>query len=85
MRETPERYCESLGLGERSQPILRLESLHSSRGNSGPMTEVQRQPVMSVPSMPQTKDSRNSGEGPLLSGARREAASRKLHIAGLAN
>lgn len=39
---------------------------------------------MSVPGMPQTKDSRNSGEGPPLS-AERKAASRKAHTAGLAN
>lgn len=55
------------------------------RGNSGPVTEIQKQPVMSVPSRPQTKDSRNSERGPLLSGMRREAAPRKEDVAGLAN
>lgn len=49
------------------------------------MTEIQKQPVMSVPSRPQTKDSRNSERGPLLSGMRREAAPRKEDVAGLAN
>lgn len=38
------------------------------RGNSGPVTEIQKLPVMSVSNRPQTKDSRSSERGHFLSG-----------------
>lgn len=59
-----------MGLGEGSQPVLQgaqrplpWGSLQSSGVNRGPVTEMQKLPVMSVSNRPQTKDSRNSERG----------------------